>query len=390
MNMSACQLRLRIVFLGGVAAAALLLSGCQSASSGGPGKRAGGAVFFPPPPDAPVLQFLTSYSSEMDLRGKASGFARFVVGKDAPSRPLMKPYGLALFSNQLMICDSSLASLEVLDLARQRLRYVSPLGAGRLHTPMNVTADADGTYYVTDAGLARVLVYTPEGACVAVIDSPLTNAPPAAPAATLAERRRNFTWMPMDVALSSNRIYVADMKGQVVRIFDKATRKFLRSFPEGAEREDENKKLFQPTNLAQDAQGNIYVSDTAGFRVQKYDRDGAYLRTIGTGGTAAGQFSRPKGIAVDRDNRIYVVDAVSQVVQLFDSEGRLLLFFGEPGNGSPIELNLPAKVIVDYDHAGLFQKLAAPGFQIEYLVLVSNQYGDRKVMVFGFGRKKSL
>jgi hypothetical protein len=90
---------------------------------------------------------------------------------------------------------------------------------------------------------------------------------------------------------------------------------------------------------------------------------------------------------VDRAGRVYVVDAASQVVQIFDADGKLLLFFGEP-EGSPVGLNLPAKVAIDYDHVGLFQTYAAPDFQVEYLVIVTNQYGDRKVSVFGFGGRK--
>lgn len=366
----------------------LLLAACQTTPKpGGPGRA--GYVFFPPPPDEPRIQFLTSYSSELDLRGREGTFTRFLVGKDAPARPLVKPYGLALSHNQLYVCDSSLASLEIFDLAERKLRYFSPSGQGRLNTPINVTVDSLGTRYVTDAGTARVILFAPNDTCLGVIQEEATNAPPTSRNQTLAERRKNFFWLPLDVAVSADRIYVADMKGQMVRVYNKTDHKPLFVFPDGPDRQDENKKLFQPTNLALDPEGNVYVSDTAGFRVQKYDPNGKYLRTIGTTGIGLGQFARPKGIAVDRANRLYVVDAVSQVVQVFDAEGHLLMFFGEPGNGTPVELNLPAKVMIDYDHVGLFQRLAAPGFTLEYLVFVTNQYGDRKVAVFGFGRKQT-
>jgi hypothetical protein len=121
--------------------------------------------------------------------------------------------------------------------------------------------------------------------------------------------------------------------------------------------------------------------------VKTYDADGKYLRSYGRAGDRPGEFSRPKGVAVDREGRVYVVDAAAQVIQIFDAGGRLLLFFGEP-KGSPVNLNLPAKVIIDYDHVNLFQKYAAPGFQIDYLVLASNQMGDRKINVYGFGHRK--
>jgi hypothetical protein len=46
---------------------------------------------------------------------------------------------------------------------------------------------------------------------------------------------------------------------------------------------------------------------------------------------------------------------------------------------------MPAKVILDYDHIDLFQPYAVKGARIEFLVFVSNQYGPRKINVYGFG-----
>ena len=138
--------------------------------------------------------------------------------------------------------------------------------------------------------------------------------------------------------------------------------------------------------MARDAAGCLYVSDTGAFCVKKYDADGRFLRAFGSHGDSPGQFARPRGVAVDRAGRVFVVDAAMQVVQIFDPEGRLLLFFGAPDE-SAAALNLPAKVLVDYDHTDLYRRYAAPGFELEFLVLVTNQYGDRKVSVYGFGHR---
>jgi hypothetical protein len=48
-------------------------------------------------------------------------------------------------------------------------------------------------------------------------------------------------------------------------------------------------------------------------------------------------------------------------------------------------MNLPAKIILDYNNVDLFRKYAVPGADIEFLVLVSNQYGPNKISVYGFG-----
>jgi hypothetical protein len=93
-------------------------------------------------------------------------------------------------------------------------------------------------------------------------------------------------------------------------------------------------------------------------------------------------------VAVDREGRIYSVDGWHSVVQVFDAEGRFLLFFGEMGN-QPGNLILPAQIVIDYDNIPLFTKYASPDFQIEYLIIVTSQYGERKVNVFGFGHKNT-
>ena len=190
---------------------------------------------------------------------------------------------------------------------------------------------------------------------------------------------------PCDVAIATDRLYVADLKGHAVRVYDKATRKLLFMIPRDPKAKEG--RLFSPTNLALDPRGRLLVSDTGGFTVEVYDLDGKYLRMIGQQGLAPGSFSRPKGVAVDHNGLAYVVDAATQVVQIFDTEGRLLMYFGQPGASTRGELTLPAVVKVNYDNVGLFQKYMAPGQQCEYLILVTSQFGAHKVNVYGFLKK---
>jgi hypothetical protein len=72
------------------------------------------------------------------------------------------------------------------------------------------------------------------------------------------------------------------------------------------------------------------------------------------------------------------------VAKIYNQQAQLLLYFGLSGN-KPGMMNLPAKIVLDYDNVELFQKYAVPGADIEFLVLVSNQYGPNKISVYGFG-----
>lgn len=362
-----------------------LLAGC---ATGPTPKGPSNFVFYPSPPDAPRLQFLTSFSGEKDLGGGASKFAAFVTGASPPQRVISKPYGMALSRGQLYVCDTSQGAIAILDLAKRKFSYLDPKGEGQLRTPINITVDQDGIRYVADRGHNQVLIFGPDDTYQGAIGEKSTNLLTTAEGATanpasLAGEQKGLR--PTDVAVIGNRIYVTDLNQNCVRVYSKANRDLLFKIP--LEAKDEAAKLFAPTNLAIDSHQSLYVSDFAGFCVKKYDADGKYLQTFGRVGDRPGEFARPKGVAVDREDRVYVVDAAAQVIQVFDADGRLLLFFGEP-NGSAVALDLPAKVIIDYDHVGLFQQYAAPGFQLEYLVLASNQFGDRKVNVYGFGHKK--
>ncbi|HWI56635.1 MAG TPA: 6-bladed beta-propeller, partial [Bacillota bacterium] len=342
-------------------------------------------TFFPPAPDTPRLQFLTGFAKESDLRGGSDSFATFVAGKPPASKPITKPYGVALHKGKIFVVDTVLACLEVVDLEKRQMRYWIPQGEGRLRMPINVCVDKDGTRYVTDTIRRQVLIYGADESYLGAIGENLAVAP-VRDSETGTPQANTNAWKPVDVLVTQDRIMVTDITSQSVKVYNKADRQLLFSVPAGGS--NDTNKLFQPTNLAVDSQGRIYVSDTGGFRVQQYDASGKFLRTIGEQGIVPGSFALPKGIAVDREDRLYVVDAATQVVQIFDPQGRLLMYFGEP-NKSAAGLNLPAKVVVDYDHVSHFQKYAAPNFVLEYLVIVTNQYGERKVSVYGFGHPRS-
>jgi streptogramin lyase len=84
----------------------------------------------------------------------------------------------------------------------------------------------------------------------------------------------------------------------------------------------------QPTDVAWDSEGNIYISDGyINSRVAKYDKNGDWVRSWGEKGTGPGQFRLPHAIAVDRHNNIYVGDRTNRRIQVFDTEGKFLRMF---------------------------------------------------------------
>ncbi len=63
-----------------------------------------------------------------------------------------------------------------------------------------------------------------------------------------------------------------------------------------------------PTGIAVDASGNVYVTDTDNNRVQKFNSNGTFIAKWGTPGINDTQFNNPTGIAVDASGNVYVID----------------------------------------------------------------------------------
>jgi len=89
-----------------------------------------------------------------------------------------------------------------------------------------------------------------------------------------------------------------------------------------------------PVGIAVDGPGNIYVADTNNHRVQKFDSAVAFQLKFGanggdgTSGSGDGQFINPSSIAVDSSGNIYVADSSNRRVQIFNSVGVFQSMFG--------------------------------------------------------------
>ena len=84
----------------------------------------------------------------------------------------------------------------------------------------------------------------------------------------------------------------------------------------------------QPTDVAWDSEGNIYITDGyVNSRVAKYDKNGDWVKSWGSKGTGPGQFRLPHSIAIDRNNNVYVGDRSNHRIQVFNTDGKFLRMF---------------------------------------------------------------
>lgn len=336
----------------------LLIAACAK-----PVKKKELGVFFPPAPELPRVQYLTSFAGLKDIEEQSS-FNKFVVG-EKQNRRLDKPYGVGIYGGKIYVCDTN-DTVVVFDLKTKTYEAMGgATGPGKLIEPLNISIEPDGTKYVTDPVRGQVVVFDAMDNYVRAYGVP-------------------GNWKPVDAVVFEDRLYVVDNQNANVRVFDKSSGDEVKTIGDKGESKE---RLNRPTNIIFSRDGMLYVTDFGRFQVVKYDRDGHYLGTVGGIGDSVSHFARPKGTATDRDGRLYVVDAAFNNVQLFNKEGRLLLAFGQGGE-KPGDFLLPAKVVVDYDNVQYFQKYAGADFQIEYLILVTSQFGDHAISVLGFGKQK--
>ncbi|MGA3192837.1 MAG: carboxypeptidase regulatory-like domain-containing protein [Candidatus Bathyarchaeia archaeon] len=98
-----------------------------------------------------------------------------------------------------------------------------------------------------------------------------------------------------------------------------------------------------PTAVAVDSYGHVYVADAGNNRVEEFDNDGDFVAQFGGVGSGTGQFGWTCGVAVDAYGDVYVSDWTNSRIVEF-SEGNLT--WGTFGSG-PGELEGPLGIAVD-------------------------------------------
>jgi DNA-binding beta-propeller fold protein YncE len=87
----------------------------------------------------------------------------------------------------------------------------------------------------------------------------------------------------------------------------------------------EDGRFRQPTDVAFDPAGNIFISDGyINSRIAKADKNGNWIKSWGERGNKPGEFNTPHSIAADAQGNIYVADRGNGRIQVFDSDGKFL------------------------------------------------------------------
>ena len=288
----------------------------------------------PAPTDLPYLVmdggrrlvFERNYQSEREVKTKRGFWTKLldIAAGEPEYKHLVRPYSLATDSrDRVIVTDPGAFGIHIFDFAQQKYKFISHTeGKDELHAPQGVTVDKQDNIYVTDSEAGKIFVFGSNGKFQRAIGS--------------LKGGEGFFKRPTGIAVDSaaeriyvtdtwrDKIYVMDMQGSVLQTIGK--------------RGDQNGEFNFPTELRLNGP-DLIVVDAMNFRIQVFDRAGAFRYAIG------GNFYRPKGLSVDSEGHIYVADAFYNNVQVFDREGHLLYFFGKSAGVGDFEL--PGGLAID-------------------------------------------
>ena len=140
----------------------------------------------------------------------------------------------------------------------------------------------------------------------------------------LGKKNREFD-DPRGVAIYDNQVYVTDRDNHRIQVFD-LDLNFVRSIGSHGAGEGE---LDSPYDVEFDTAGNMYVAERDNRRVQVMDKNGKFIREFGH--KVGGKRSRPSGLHII-DQYVYVSDWGLDCIVVYDSSGKCVTSFGRCGS----------------------------------------------------------
>ncbi|MCI0539286.1 MAG: hypothetical protein L0Z50_29110, partial [Verrucomicrobiales bacterium] len=229
--------------------------------------------------------------------------------------------------------------------------------AARFNLPGGVAVDSTGNIYVADTANHAIRKVTPAGTVRTL----------AGKAGFLIRVDTTGFNRPEGVAVdSTGDIYVADTLNHTIRkLTPTGSVTMVAGLAESigsADGAGDGARFNHPHGLAVDGAGNLYVADTVNHLVRKVTPAGVVTTLAGMAGSTgsadgtgnAAQFNQPSGVAVDSMGNLYVADTFNHTIRKVTPEGVVTTLAGlsdsidsADGNGSAVRFHYPSSVTVD-------------------------------------------
>jgi streptogramin lyase len=212
-------------------------------------------------------------------------------------------------------------------------------GDGQFNQPMNVAIDGSGNIFVAEGVNHRIQKFDSNGTFLTKWGTlGGNNGEFDTPTGLAVDGSGNVF---VSESCQSNNIFNGNCQSRVQKFTNGGT--FLLAWGGMGAGDGQ---LQNPTGVAVDGSGNVYVADHGNSRIQKFTNTGTFVTKWGSFGNGNGQFSGLYGIAVDGSGNVYTSDWGADRIQKFDSNGTYLAQWGSAGSGDG-QLNNPNGLGVD-------------------------------------------
>ena len=151
------------------------------------------------------------------------------------------------------------------------------------------------------------------------------------------------------------------------------------------ESKDENYMFYGPSDIAKDADGNLYVVDAGNYRIQKFDPNGTYLATFGRKGQGPGEFTyNPWRINIDTAGNMYICDG--NHIQIFGPGGKEIRRTKFAFRFNEFRLSRSSQLIISYGNPIIRTYDGKIKSEYEPKTSLVGQYNSEGYLVREFGK----
>src|SRR5208283_4909896 len=234
--------------------------------------------------------------------------------------------------------------------------------SGSLIGPSGVAVDASGNLFIADTWNNRIREVDPDGIITTVAGNGSYGYSGDGGQATSASLAG-----PSGVAVdASGNLFIADTYNNVIRKVDNngiiTTVAGGGHYGLGDGGAATSASLVQPSGVAVDASGNLFIADTYNNVIRKVDNNGIITTVaggghygLGDGGAAtSASLVQPSGVAVDASGNLFIADTYNNVIRKVDNNGIITTVaggghygLGDGGAATSASLVQPSGVAVD-------------------------------------------
>ena len=276
---------------------------------------------------------------------------------------------LLIASLLLFGCNAQSAPLNISTFAGTGSAGFSGDGAAAksaaLNTPVYVASDAAGNVYIADQNNNRIRKVNPQGVITTFAGNgaagfsgdggPATGASFRSPSGVFADGSGNV----FIADVGNQRIRKVDTAGNIATVAGNGTSGFS-----GDGGPATAASFFNPVRVIVDASANLYIADQSNHRVRKVDSSGMVSTIAGSGssgfsgdGSAAtsAALNNPTALALDASGNLYISDQFNHRIRRVGTSGNITTvagngaaaFAGDGSAASAASLNFPGGLVVD-------------------------------------------